>query len=109
MTKVVFLADNSRIYGFEISGHSTNSENDVEGKIVCSAVSSAAYMTVNTITDVIGDKVDAKISDGFMRIVVKDISRASQNVLDGFRIHINELSKQYQKRITTLTEVECDA
>lgn len=105
MTKVVFFAENSRVYGFEISGHSTNSQDDIEGKIVCSAVSSAAYMTANTISEIIGDKIEAVVEDGYMRIIVKDISVASQDVLNGFRFHINELSKQYQKRITTLTEV----
>ena len=105
MTKVVFFADNSRIYGFEISGHSTETEKDIEGKIVCSAVSSAAYMTANTVLDIIGDDVQSEILDGYMKIIVKHPSEASQKVLEGFKLHISELSKQYQTRITTLTEV----
>ena len=105
MTKVVFFADNSRIFGFEISGHSTKTCQDDEGKIVCSAVSSAAYLTANTISEVIGDKVEAEVSDGYMKIIVKDPTEASQKVLDGFKLHISELSKQYETRITTLTEV----
>ena len=105
MTKVVFFADNSRIYGFEISGHSTETEKDIEGKIVCSAVSSAAYMTANTVLDIIGDDVQSEVLDGYMKIIVKHPSEASQKVLEGFKLHISELSKQYQTRITTLTEV----
>ena len=105
MTRVVFYADNSRIYGFEISGHSTSSAEDDVGKIVCSAVSSAAYMTVNTISEIIGDSVETDIDDGYMKIIVKKCSDASQKVLNGFKLHISELSKQYQTRITTLTEV----
>ena len=105
MTKVVFFADKSGIYGFQISGHSTESCNDAEGKIVCSAVSSAAYMAANTVSEIIGDKVDAEVSDGFMRILVKDISESSKSVLEGLKLHISELSKQYNGRITTTTEV----
>ena len=105
MTKVVFFADDSRLFGFEVSGHSTDTCDDEQGKIVCSAVSSAAYMTANTISDIIGDEVDAFVQDGYMKIVVKNPSDASQKVLDGFKLHISELSKQYQTRITPLTEV----
>ena len=105
MTKVVFFADDSRLFGFEVSGHSTDTCDDEQGKIVCSAVSSAAYMTANTISDIIGDEVDAFVQDGYMKITVKNPSDASQKVLDGFKLHISELSKQYQTRITTLTEV----
>ncbi|HCH28503.1 MAG TPA: ribosomal-processing cysteine protease Prp [Ruminococcaceae bacterium] len=106
MTKVVFFADSdSRICGFEISGHSTEAEKDAEGKIVCSAVSSAAYMTANTVSDIIGDEINSEVLDGYMRIIVKHPSEASQKVLEGFKLHISELSKQYQTRITTLTEV----
>ena len=105
MTKVVFFGDNSSLCGFELSGHSTVSQKDVEGKIVCSAVSSAAYMAVNTIIDVIGDSVDSLVDEGYMKIVVKDPSSASRDVLAGFKLHISELSKQYQTRITTFTEV----
>ncbi len=100
MTKVEFLADKSGIYGFIISGHSTDSYDDTEGKILCSAISSAAYMTANTVSEIIGDKIDADVSDGYMKVTVKDISESSRNVLKGFKLHIEELSKQ-NDRITT--------
>jgi uncharacterized protein YsxB (DUF464 family) len=105
MTQVVFFADESGLFGFEISGHSTESCKDIEGKLVCSAVSSAAYMSANTISEIIGDTVDSNVSDGFMRIIVKNISESSRKVLEGLRLHISELSKQYKSRITTTTEV----
>ena len=105
MTRVVFFADKSGLFGFEISGHSTESCKDTEGKLVCSAVSSAAYMAANTISEIIGDVADTEVSDGFMRVIVKDISESSRKVLEGLRLHISELSKQYNGRITTTTEV----
>ncbi|MBQ0110828.1 MAG: ribosomal-processing cysteine protease Prp, partial [Oscillospiraceae bacterium] len=50
MTTVRFLYTNKELTGFEISGHATKNENDINGKAVCAAVSSSAYMTANTIT-----------------------------------------------------------
>ena len=105
MTKVKFFADKFGVIGFEISGHSTDSCNDTEGKVLCSAISSAAYMTANTLSEIIGDEIEANVSDGFMRIKVSDASETSRKVLEGFNLHISELSKQYSSRITITTEV----
>ena len=52
MTKYKFLTDEKGIYGFIIKGHSGYGEQG--GDIVCAAVSSAAYMVINTITDIFG-------------------------------------------------------
>ena len=99
MTSVKFLAD-EKLYGFEISGHASKSHDDEIGKIVCSAVSSAAYMAANTITDVIGDKADATVDDAMMRVVVQNPSKASVQVLKGLKLHLAELSNQYSNNIT---------
>ena len=104
MTKIAFLSDAAGICGFEVAGHSTENCDDLEGKLVCSAVSSAAYMAANTVTEIIGDKCDAEVSDGMMKIRVANPSKASRAVLEGFRLHISELSKQYSKRLK-ITEV----
>ncbi len=99
MTAVKFVRDRIGLCGFEVAGHSTQSCDDANGKLVCSAVSSAAYMAANTITEIIGDKCDALVEDGVMKIYVHCPSDASRVVLDGFRLHIEELSKQYSKRL----------
>ena len=64
MTKVKFFADEKGLCGFEIKGHSSKNCDDELGKIVCAAVSSAAYMAANTVTEIIGDKAAADVSDG---------------------------------------------
>lgn len=104
MTKIAFLSDAAGICGFEVAGHSTENCDDLEGKLVCSAVSSAAYMAANTVTEIIGDKCDAVVDDGMMKILVENPSEKSRAVLEGFRLHISELSKQYSKRLK-ITEV----
>ncbi len=105
MTIVKFLEKQNRLYGFEISGHSTENCDDEKGKIVCSAVSSAAYMAANTIIEVIGDECETEVNDGFMRICSKNPSDKTVAVLEGFRLHLTELSKEYRKQIRIITEV----
>lgn len=101
MTSVKFLAD-EKLYGFQISGHSSINCDDEVGKIVCAAVSSAAYMAANTITEIIGDKAEAKVSDGKMHFAVKNPSDASIKVLKGLQLHLTELSTQYSNNIKIL-------
>ncbi len=105
MTSVKFLLKDERTVGFEITGHSTSGQDDAEGKIVCAAVSSAAYMAANTIIEVIGDRCDATVDDAKMKISVKSPSEKSIAVLNGLKLHLTELSKQYSKRIKIITEV----
>lgn len=99
MTCVKFLADKSGIYGFDIGGHSTNSCDDELGRLVCSAVSSAAYMAANTVTEIIGDKAEAFVDDGRMLFKVSNPSAQALTVLKGLRLHLTELSKQYSNNI----------
>ena len=105
MTCVKFLSKGESLYGFEIKGHSSDDCNDSEGKIVCAAVSSAAYMTANTITEIIGDRCDAYVDDALMSVVVKNPDVKTTAVLCGLKLHLTELSKQYSKRIKITTEV----
>lgn len=105
MTRVKFLSKQESLYGFEIKGHSSSDCNDSEGKIVCSAVSSAAYMAANTITEIIGDECETVVDDALMRVVVIAPSEFSHKVLDGLKLHLTELSNQYSNRIKITTEV----
>ena len=99
MTSVKFLADKSGIYGFEISGHSSKNGDDEIGKIVCSAVSSAAYMAANTIIEIIGDEADALVDEAIMTVKVKNPSESTLKVLEGLKLHLTELSNQYSNNI----------
>lgn len=100
MTRVRFSADEKGLYGFEISGHSSEDGDDEIGKIVCAAVSSAAYMVANTVTDIIGDKAEIFVDDAVMRFYVKNPSVCTVKVLEGLRLHLTELSEQYGSNIT---------
>lgn len=100
MTSVKFLADDKGLCGFCLSGHSSKNCDDEIGKIVCAAVSSAAYLTANTITEIIGDSASAEVEDGFMNFCVNSPSKATYQILDGLKLHFEQLSEQYSNNIT---------
>ena len=100
MTSVKFLADNKGIYSFTISGHSSKNCDDELGKIVCASISSAAYLVANTVTEIIGDKANATVEDGLMEFTVIEPSDCAYKIMNGLRLHLTELSKEYSNNIT---------
>ena len=88
------------VYGFHITGHSDMNPEGPE--ILCAAVSSAAYMTANTVTDVIGLDPELRVDDGDMYLKVKTETEAEQCrvLFDGMRLHLSSLAEQYPKYLT---------
>lgn len=104
MTQSKFFYSDGVLTGFELTGHAGG----VSGSdIVCAAVSSAAYMTANTITEVYKLPAQIQVDDGYMalRLNVADANRCRE-LLEGFQLHLLELQKQYPKKLKVLqTEV----
>ena len=100
MIKVRFFLSEGRYKGFEITGHSGSAERGRD--IICSAVSSAAYMTANTVSEIY--KVPAEISDGdgYLKLLLKEDGDELQNLLKGFELHVRELSDQFPKNIKVI-------
>lgn len=97
MIRVNFFTSGKDIVGFEISGHSGSAE--AGSDIICSAVSSAAYMAANTITEIVKCKAEADISDGYMSFYVRlDLSDAQQ-ILEGLKLHLEALAADYPDNI----------
>ena len=105
MTKAKFLYENGAVCGFEIEGHSTKDAPDDDGRALCAAVSSAAYMAANTITEIIGDKAVIEVEDGKIFLEAENPSDKTRAVLGGLKLHLSELSKQYGKRLSVNSEV----
>ncbi len=103
MTKAYFYYRAGKISGFKLIGH-TDDQGSEEAKLVCSAISSAAYMAANTITEIIGAEVDLDLTDSFMRIDVHK-PELTDVILTGFKLHIKGLAEQYPKFIQIITEV----
>ena len=105
MIKVRFFGTEP-IYGFHITGHSDMNPDGPE--ILCAAVSSVAYMTANTVTEVIGLDPELDEKDGNMALKVKTESEAEscRVLFDGMRLHLSTLAQDYPKYLkVTYSEV----
>jgi len=87
---------------FIIKGHSGSEESGRD--IVCAAVSSAAYMAANTVTEILKVKSASKVSDGYMKFEFSGSSDAAK-IIRGLKLHLEELSLQYPDFIKITTEV----
>lgn len=68
--------------------------------IVCAAVSSAAYMAANTVTEVQKLPAEAIAEDAKLRLLLEPgQEEAAAPVLAGLRLHLKMLSQQYPKAI----------
>ena len=85
MIRVIFTVESGIVTGFELRGHADCAE--AGSDIVCAAVSSAAYMTANTLTEVAALPCTVSQDDA------KDT--AAQTVLSGFLLHLNALGRAY--------------
>lgn len=87
---------------FTVKGHSGAAE--AGSDIVCAAVSSAAYMAANTVTEILGVDAQAEVKDGYLRFSFSG-SQAASDIVKGLRLHLEELAAQYPDRIKVTTEV----
>ncbi|MBQ9742859.1 MAG: ribosomal-processing cysteine protease Prp [Ruminococcus sp.] len=99
MISVCFIRSSGSLTGFELSGHSGFAQEGSD--IVCAAVSSAAYMTANTVTEILGLPAQLSVDEAFMsmKLSTKNAMKA-QDVLRGFELHLMELSQQFNSNIT---------
>ncbi len=98
MIRVTFCEQNGSLTGFELQGHSGYDEAGRD--IVCAAVTSAALMTANTVTEVLHLPAKAEATDALIRLQVKpEDAEQVQTLLKGFHLHIKELAKVYPQNI----------
>jgi hypothetical protein len=100
MIKITFTKRDGLITGFECKGHSMAAESGQD--IVCAFVSSACFMTANTVTEVIGLNADAAATDGYMRLQINESPIKAQDILNGMFLHLNELQKDYPDNIKVI-------
>lgn len=93
-----FTNPSGDLLGFCMTGHSGSGT--AGSDIVCAAVSSAAYMAVNTVTDIIGVQASVSVADGYLQMCVEERdARDCRVVLAGFKLHMLGLEEQYPKNI----------
>ena len=91
------MVGNRQLQGFEIKGHAMFAQSGED--VVCAAVSSAAYMAANTVTEVIKVNANAEADDGRMILMLEKANEKTETVLRGLELHLTELSKQYPENI----------
>jgi uncharacterized protein YsxB (DUF464 family) len=96
-----FLKDpKGELLGFVMEGHAGSGREDKGEEIVCAAVSSAAYLVVNTITDVLHAEAVVDTADGRCSLKLPSgRAYSSQPILEGFKLHMLGLEEQYPKII----------
>ncbi len=96
---------NGELLGFQITGHSGQDESGSD--ILCAAVSSAAYLTANAITDVVQVDAQVSVSEGEMSLQTEEKSVfLCRSLLQGLKLHLLGLEEQYPENITvSYTEV----
>ena len=89
-----------RMIGFSLSGHADAGEAGED--IVCAAVSSAAYLIANTITEILHVPAEISEDDGEMRLLIREEKYLStcRDCLAGFRLHMTGLEEQYPDNIS---------
>lgn len=103
MIQVHLFYQGNLLVGYEISGHSTVDADDLDGRLICSAVSSAAIMAANTVTEILGDRAEVGFDDGYLRLRCADPAKC-RTILEGLRLHVSALAHEYPDRIKILTE-----
>ena len=99
MILVRFLSESTGdIVGFVMEGHAGYADQGED--IVCAAVSSAAYMTANTITEIMKADTEVAVEDGmmFVRVAAGDANRCRE-LFAGLKLHLMGLEEQYPNRI----------
>ena len=97
----VFVTPEGSILGFELFGHSGYDE--LGKDIVCSAVSSAVYMVINTLSDVFN--IDFEVLDIKEEIAYFKFKISNENfyickyIMIGLKNHLVNLEEQYYKNI----------
>ena len=96
MISVAFLTPpEGGVLGFSMEGHAEYGEAGED--IVCAAISSAAYLVVNTLTDVRHvPPLSLRVDEGqmFFRIEPKD-EPLCRDLLAGLKLHLTALEEQY--------------
>ena len=97
MVHVKWFSRGGQLCCFCIAGHAGGA---FGRDIVCAAVSSAALMAANTVTEVCGCSAVTRMRDGYLLCSVAsgDLARA-EDTLTGLQLHLNELQAQYPHKI----------
>ncbi len=95
-----FLTENDgTLLGFTVQGHSELGDPGTD--VLCAAVSSAVYLVINTVTDVLHVTplaLRAQEGDVLFRVEGRDAD-VCQTVMQGLKLHLSDLEEQYPEHL----------
>ncbi|MBE7014959.1 MAG: ribosomal-processing cysteine protease Prp [Ruminococcaceae bacterium] len=106
MTKIEITKDKSgNIVKFVIDGHSEFSQNE---DIVCSAISSVSYATLNGIEKLLNIPFGYEKSDGYLYFVLpddlkKELREQANILLNSMYLFFLDLEEQYKENVNIIT------
>jgi len=100
ITLRVYMAQ-KQCCGFALRGHAGAGKKGQD--IVCAAVSSAAYLAANTLSE-FADIAQAAQGENSLRVLAAGQTEVSKAVLQGFLQHMRALAAQYPKNIRIIYE-----
>ena len=102
MIRARFRFPSADTASFRITGHAGFAEHGED--IVCAAVSSAAYLTANTVTEILGVDASAEVREGYLDFAFTG-SEAAVKLVQGLRLHLEQLQEEHPKHVKVTTEV----
>ncbi|MCM1114527.1 MAG: ribosomal-processing cysteine protease Prp [Clostridium sp.] len=102
MIKIEFFSGVNGLCGFEASGHAYKGEAGED--VLCAFASSACIMAANTVTDVLHLDADAQSDSdgGYLKLMILENAAPAQDILEGLKLHMTELAKDYPKNIKVI-------
>lgn len=100
MTRATFVRKDGLLCGFTLRGHAGAGVSGTD--VVCAAISSAAYLAANTITEICRCPADTEAQDGFLMVSVEEPA-GCQDILLGLRLHLGQLQQQYPRQLVVET------
>lgn len=107
MIRVEFCAsktDSSRLIGFTMTGHADYGE--AQHDLLCATVSGIVTALINTLTEAtdFGKNVRVRYAEGDVAVAIEEPlteeqQKISQVLLNGFRLNMQELQKEYPGHI----------
>lgn len=100
MIKIEFFGGVNGLCGFEATGHAEGG--DAGENVLCAFVSSSCLMAANTVTEVLHLDCDAQSQSGYLRLMILENAAPAQDILNGLRLHLTQLQKDYPQSIKVI-------
>ncbi len=103
MIECLFYEQGGVLTGFTVRGHDKVGKNGIS--LLCCAVSSAVYLTVNALTEIAGlTPLTLRESSGNLTAEFsREDAKEHSELIGGLRLHCLSLQKSYPRRIKTQT------